>query len=167
MATARKTASGAKKAPRLKNYMSSAADSTIFEAIRKSLASHGARRISFDYDDDGQASAISFDIEVNGVALAFKLPARLENVERLVAQSYRNAGRHIRGETLRAQAYKTAWANIRDWVAAQMALIESSMARTEEIFLPYLIIDQGGKTFFEDFAERRGLPSPSFRITEE
>lgn len=153
--------------PRLKNYRSSAADSAIFEAIRAALAAHKAKRIIFDYDDDGCAVAISFSVEIGKELLAFRLPARLENVADLVKQSYRNAGRNISGQALIDQAYKTAWANIRDWITAQMALIDSGMVRTEEVFLPYLLID-AGKTLFEQFAEQRALPSPGrVVITEE
>lgn len=161
-----KRAASTKGTPRIKNYLSSASETSIFEAIRKQLATHKAKRIMFDYDDDGRATSIQFSVEVGGNTLLFKLPARLENVEDLVRQSYKAAGRGISGEALRDQAYRTAWANIRDWVAAQMALIDSGMVRTEEVFLPYLVVAEG-KTLFEEFAERRALPSPRTVITEE
>lgn len=155
-----------KTTPRLKNYTSGAADSAIFEAIRKSLATHRAKRIIFDYDDEGRAISIQFSIEISKDTLIFQLPARLENVEQLVQQSHRSAGRSLRGQALRDQAYKTAWANIRDWLAAQMALIDAGMVQVEEVFLPYLMIDEH-KTFYEAFAEQRALPQPQHVIITE
>jgi len=50
------------------------------------------------------------------------------------------------------QARRTAWANIRDWLDAQMALIETEQVKLEEIFLPYMT-DRSGKTLFEYMQE--------------
>lgn len=46
------------------------------------------------------------------------------------------------------QAERTAWRNIRDWVLAQMAIIEAGMAQMDEVFLPYLT-DHAGKTLYQ------------------
>ncbi|MBA2287520.1 MAG: hypothetical protein H0W02_18760 [Ktedonobacteraceae bacterium] len=161
MPTSNSRAAAAKKRsePRLKNYRSDASLSAIFEAIRLTLASHKAKRISFDYDDAGQATSIQFVLEVHGTALTFRLPARFENVERLVAESNRSAGRSQKGDALRDQAMRTTWANIRDWLSAQMALIDAGMVQTEEVFLPYLL-NEAGQTYFEVFQERLALPAP-------
>ena len=51
----------------------------------------------------------------------------------------------------RAQAERTAWRNIRDWVLAQMALVESCDAEMDEVFLPYLT-DGRGNTLYEVYA---------------
>ena len=120
----------------------------------------------FEYDDAGQSTSITFEIEVNGERLVFRLPNRFERVKALVEQSYKSIGQKITGEQLSEQAYRTSWANIRDWILAQMALIDSQMVRTEEVFFPYLL-DQGGKTVFETFEERLSLPSGNFKIVEE
>ena len=46
------------------------------------------------------------------------------------------------------QAIKTAWRIIKVWVDAQMALVETNMTKTEDVFLPYLIL-KGGRTLSE------------------
>jgi hypothetical protein len=51
------------------------------------------------------------------------------------------------------QAYRVAWRNILDWVQAQMALLEIGMAKMEEVFLPYML-DQQGQTLFERMEQR-------------
>ncbi len=149
-----------KKTDRLKNYRSQASESSIFEAIRKALATHKARRIAFDSDDEGRAIGIEFSLVLQGKTLSFRLPVRLDNAMQLVKQSYASAGRGIGGQALQDQAYRTAWANIRDWIEAQMALIDIGMVRTEEVFFPYLL-NQEGKTYFEAFEEHLALPSPA------
>lgn len=149
-------------APKLKNYLSSSPESAIFEAIRKTLAGAGAKRVVFDYDDDGRATAIEFIIEVGKERLAFRLPARIEQATPLVTAARKAA----RQGTTPDQVYRTVWATIRDWLDAQMALIQIGASRTEEVFLPYLLVE-GNKTFFDEFAERRALPPPRYVIKEE
>ena len=50
------------------------------------------------------------------------------------------------------QARRTAWRNIKDWLDAQMALIETEQVKLEEIFLPYMT-DGSGKTLYEYMKE--------------
>lgn len=44
---------------------------------------------------------------------------------------------------------------LRDWVAAQLALVEAGSAESEEVFLPYLLVAGRGQTLFEQFQEHR------------
>ena len=46
------------------------------------------------------------------------------------------------------QAERTAWRNVRDWIMAQMAIIEAGQVAMEEIFLPYLT-DSRGRTMYQ------------------
>lgn len=133
----------------LKNATSTS--TRTFEAIQKTLASHKARQIVFDYGDDGRITAIAFSIEINSNLCPFRLPARIENVERILYP-----GRRSLSVAQKDQAYRTAWANIRDWIAAQMAMVDTGMVRPEEVLLPYLINSEG-QTFFEAMQERHFL----------
>ena len=45
------------------------------------------------------------------------------------------------------QAARTGWRNIRDWVLAQMAIIEAGMVSMEEVFFPYLTDNQGNTLY--------------------
>ena len=152
----------------LKNHRSQSDISDIFEAIRRTLAEGGARRIAFDYDEAGQASEITFALPIGEHLAAFRLPARLDAVAPVLIESYRAAGRSIpRGEALKEQVYKTGWANIRDWLAGQIALIRTRMVKPQEVFLPYLL-NEAGQTYFEAFEQRLALSSPQagVKITE-
>ena len=55
-------------------------------------------------------------------------------------------------ESRRQQAVRTSWRVLKDWVEAQMALLETGMVTMDEIFLPYML--SGGQT---------PLPSPGHR----
>ena len=171
MVTAKKTTTAAKKTTagrRIKNYSASASMGSIFESIQSALATHHAKRIQMDYDDTGRAIGIQFVLEIHGHLWTFRLPARIEHVARLVKEAVRSTGSGISEQRLADQAYRTAWANIRDWVEAQMALIDSGMVKTEEVFLPYLLLDQAtNTTLFDSFEQQRLLPRPdAFTITE-
>lgn len=151
-----------KKTPRIKNYTTQLSDAQIFEAIGKTLSSHKARRVTFDYDDAGRAVAIEFIVEVGKESCAFRLPARFQKAEPLVAQARKAARLAASGPALSDALYRVVWAVIRDWLDAQMALIDIGPSSIEEVFLPYLV--EGNKTLFERFAEQRALPMPARRV---
>ena len=46
------------------------------------------------------------------------------------------------------QAERTAWRNVRDWIMAQMAIIEAGQVEMEEVFFPYLT-DSRGRTLYQ------------------
>ena len=50
-------------------------------------------------------------------------------------------------EARRQQATRTSWRILKDWVEAQMALLETGMVTMDEIFLPYML--SGGQTFYQ------------------
>ena len=136
-----------KKRP-LKNY-SARLTTKPLDTIQEQLSYH-ASSVQFHYKD-GQAIALNFSMMINGNEVSFRLPARVRMVEiRLYGEKTRL------NETQKKQAYVTAWANIRDWVSAQIALIETGMVKAEEVFLPYLLNDQK-LTLFESMQERQFL----------
>lgn len=51
------------------------------------------------------------------------------------------------------QARRVAWRIIKDWVEAQMAIIQSGTAEMAEVFLPYVVHPETGLTLFEEFKE--------------
>ena len=51
-------------------------------------------------------------------------------------------------------AYKVAWRILKDWVLAQMAIVEAGAAQLAEVFLPYAL-QPDGKTMFEAFVEHQ------------
>ena len=53
-------------------------------------------------------------------------------------------------------AYRVAWANIRDWVASQMALYETEMVDIPQIFLPFAV-GNSGRTLYEHVQTNPGF----------
>lgn len=127
----------------IKNYTSTVSVNQSMAEIQGALASHGARKIMVDFDEQGQPEGIAFGIETPGGPRAFNLPANVEGVRAVFAQQ--------KVKPQEGQAERTAWRNIRDWVMAQMAIIEAGQVTVEEVFLPYLT-DGRGRTLYQLYA---------------
>jgi hypothetical protein len=134
---------------RIKNYSTAiAVDKTIGE-IEKILSVHGAKRVMKEYGPDGIIAMLAFTIDTPNGEMPVKLPARIERMEGVfkVLVSQHKLPQSYWGN--REQAARTAWRTIKDWVDAQMALVEVEMAKCEEIFLPYVYSERMGQTLFE------------------
>lgn len=140
------------------------ADKTAQE-IAKCLSMHGASQVLTEYDEkEGLVKAISFAINMNGKKMGFRLPCDWKPVYEIL-KVQKDTGRYMNSERkekweseLRLQAVRTSWRIVKDWVEAQMALVETSMVKTEQVFLPYLVM-QDGKTLSEKIAS-----DPSFLL---
>ena len=61
----------------------------------------------------------------------------------LLEQQYESGKLRRAGRPERAQAVRVAWRIVKDWVEAQMALVETQMVTTAEVFLPYAVMKDG------------------------
>lgn len=130
----------------LKNYTTTInANKTIGE-IQEILSRHGATAIMTEYDN-GEVVALSFKINTHRGEIGIKLPANTDKVLR-VLKKQKQKNLQIRDN--QDQATKVAWRIIKDWIDAQMAILETEMVDMEEIFLPY-IINNNGKTLYQAF----------------
>lgn len=124
----------------IKNYTTTVDVYKSLGEIQGALASHGARKIMVDYDEKGGPIGVTFGIETPVGARAFCLPANVEGVKAVFAQQ------KVKAQA--GQAERTAWRNIRDWIMAQMAIIEAGQVQMDEVFLPYLT-DGKGQTLYQ------------------
>ena len=112
---------------KLKNAYSSKPINNIFRDIEKILVTHKAQRIMKEYEN-AQVIGISFTIQVRGMYIPIKLPARLKECRAVLkSQGFKYSDEQI---------YRVSWRNIEDWIASQMAMIDLDMVKIEEIFLP-------------------------------
>ena len=124
----------------IKNYTTEVDVYKSLGEIQAALASHGARKIMVDYDAAGQPIGVMFAIETPIGPRGFCLPANVDGVRAVFDQQ------KVRAKP--GQAERTAWRNIRDWIMAQMAIIEAGQVQLEVVFLPYLT-DNRGKTLYQ------------------
>lgn len=124
----------------------------IFGKIQKILATSGAKRVMYDYNNVGKITGLAFMIEIAGSDYPFKMPARVEEVANIL---FGERWEHL-SETKQDHAYRVAWANIRDWLDSQIAMKDIGLVTLEEVFLPYLVV-KGEQTLFENMRERQFL----------
>lgn len=137
----------------LLNYTTSIAPQKSVSEIQALLAKAGAKKIMADYDDDGNVVALSFQIVLENQPLSFRLPTDWKPVQR-VLQEQRQRNSRVRAEP--EQALRVAWRITKDWVEAQLAIIETRMVSPQQVFLPYAIT-KDGSTLFEHIAANPGL----------
>lgn len=123
----------------IKNYTTTVDVYKSLGEIQGTLASHGARKIMVDYDAKGQPVGVMFGIETPVGPRGFCLPANVDGVRAVFAKQ--------RVKAASGQAERTAWRNVRDWVMAQMAIIEAGQVDMEEVFLPYLTNGRGNTLY--------------------
>ncbi len=54
-----------------------------------------------------------------------------------------------RSKCTNEQAQRVAWRIVKDWVEAQMAIVEAQLADMAEVFLPYAITKKGTTLYKE------------------
>lgn len=110
--------------------------------IQMQLVKHGAKKIMQDYDDDGHITALSFLVDTPIGPRGIRLPANVDAVHAVLIKQ--------RVKCDREQAERVAWRIVKDWVEAQMAILESEMVQMDEIFLPYMV-NGSGQTLFQAY----------------
>lgn len=113
-----------------------AAEKTVAE-IQTMLAKAGASSMMVEYAN-GQPSGIAFQIERSGHKLAFRLPSEWQGILAAMKRQ-RVAARLITPE----QARRVSWRVTRDWLRAQLTLIEAGASTIEEVMLPWAITANG------------------------
>lgn len=131
----------------LKNYTTMINTNKTIGEIQEILAKHKAKAILTEYDDEGEALALSFKIDTIRGQVGIKLPANIEKVYQVLKRQ-KMKNNQIRDT--KEQAKRTAWRNLKDWIDVQMALLETEQVEMEEIFLPY-VINKSGQTLYQAF----------------
>lgn len=138
----------------IKNYTSSVPAMQSMSRIEEMLVQAGARDIRKSYDGFGSCAAFIFVLAVPGMALPlyFKLPAKVDSCFEALWKHYlttvKKPSESMKTQ-LKAQALRTAWKIMHDWVELQLSLIELEQLETMEAFLPYLYSEASGETFYE------------------
>lgn len=130
----------------IKNYTTKVPAIQTVGEIQGILAAHGARKVMLDYSEKGTVEAITFGLDYNGMMLSFRLDAHPEGILAIMKKD--------RCKCDEVQAQNIAWRNIKDWIAAQVALVETNQASMAELFFPNLI-GENQMTLFQTFEKGR------------
>lgn len=125
------------------NYTTTiSADKTVGE-IQGMLSRAGATAVMFEFESS-IVKAVSFKIPHNDVMISFRLPSNIDKMYVYLQSS--GLERRYRS---REQAARVAWRIIKDWLRAQLAIIETEQAEMVEVFLPYAQNPATGQTLYE------------------
>ena len=125
------------------NYTTQIAAEKTCTQIQKLLAGAGASSIMNEYSD-GVLIGISFRISINNQLIAFRMPAQIDKIY-VILQNDRGVPRKLKS---REQASRVAWRIIKDWIEAQLAIVEAEQAEMVEVFLPYAQDPKSGRTMY-------------------
>lgn len=130
------------------NYTTSISTEKTAAEIQQKLARAKAQAVMSEYDDNSILIAISFRLKTNWGDIMYQLPSNIDGVHEALCDNPR-VPKKLR---TKEQAARVAWRIIKDWVEAQLAIVEVGQADIKEVFLPYAQ-DQSGMTLYERLQE--------------
>ena len=128
------------------NYTTAISTEKTASEIQKKLAVAGAKAVLSEYDNDGVMYAMSFRIG----ELTFLLPINIDGVHAVLRENQK-IPKKLRS---REQAARVAWRIIKNWIEAQIAIIEAGQAELPQVFLAYAQ-DRKGKTVYETLKQNK------------
>jgi hypothetical protein len=81
---------------------------------------------------------------------SYRLPCRHEAVHKMLTRDRKVTAKYRTQE----QALRVAWRILKDWIEAQVAILETGMVQMDEVFLPYQMLSSG-QTFYEEYRVRQ------------
>lgn len=130
----------------IKNYTSEVPVVVTIGRIETKLAQLGATHINKQFGPDGKVTSLIFGMPEGNRVIPIKLPANTHACfECLLATKTRQWA--VDKGRLFAQAERTAWKLMQDWIEVQASLIRMKQAEALQVFLPYAW--DGRQTYFE------------------
>lgn len=147
----------------LLNYTSTKPVWETVGEIQGLLAKHGATHVMTKYAENGGGAitGIAFVVPTEHGPRQFELPVQVEGVQQRLLEIY-NATPSGQGMKKRGgkpdgdRARIVAWRILKDWLEAQLALVEIGMAQVDQVMLPYMHIDDKGTTLYQRYALHAG-----------
>ena len=127
---------------KLANYSTTVTALKSISEIQGILVAHGATHILMDYHN-GEPTGMAFIAATPYGDMPFRLPASIDRVQAVLNKQ------RVRSEVSKELASRVAWRILKDWVRAQMAILETEMVSIEQVFLPYMQVGQEHKTLYE------------------
>ena len=131
------------------NYTTTIAASKSVAEVQHILAKAGVRQINVQYEHGAPAS-LEFMLLLSNQPVYFRLPSNTHGV----LEALKASPQVPRSKSTEEQARRVAWRIIKDWTAAQIAVVEAGQAEIAEVFLPYAIVYEN-QTMFQVFADSK------------
>lgn len=135
------------------NYTTTVDSFKTVSEIEYILMKHKAKSIMKNYDGES-ITGLSFLIDTGFQQVPVRLPVKVDECLKVLQKEKQCGTKNIKAT--KEQAERVAWRILKDWVEAQMALLDIEMVSFEEIFLPY-IETQNGQTVYEVLEQKHFL----------
>lgn len=136
----------------IKNYTTSIDSFKTISEIQQILSRRGVQQINIKNDEQGNPVALTFVILWELTPVAFSLPCNFEGI----MKAMKNDRKVSRAQCTKEQALRVGWRIIRDWVAAQMAIVEAEACTMAQVFLPYAVTNNG-ETVYDKFLNNKKM----------
>lgn len=123
--------------------------------IQTILAKHGAKAIMTEYSPSGKITGLSFLVTTPTGERGIKLPVKIEAVLQILKNQSRS-GKIPAKYNNEDQANRVAWRILKDWIEAQMAILDTEMVKIDQVFLPFMT-NREGKTVYEIYQTNSNL----------
>ncbi len=141
----------------LKNYSTNISTAKTIMEIEDILSKHKATDIWKQYDDAGNIMALNFAVITDFGKMPFKLPVNVEAVKQILKSEKKEKRINLSNQQVEDSqtAQRIAWRIMKDWIDSQMALVDISMVKIEQVFLPYAYDFNKNQSLYEAVKERR------------
>ncbi len=126
------------------NYTTKIDSYKTISEIQQELAKAGAFKITIDNDDKRNPVGLTFCIVYKNQPIAFALPCNFQGVKKSMTKNPKVP----RAQCTDEQALRVGWRILKDWIEAQLAIVESELAELAEVFLPYAVM-KSGETIYQ------------------
>lgn len=113
------------------------------------LGRSGAAAVTLRFAD-ARLVGLSFALAGPHGMRAFLLPVDVGAMQKLLDRQWADSKIQRRYATPE-QAERVAWRVVKDWLAAQLALVQAQMASLDQVMLPYLVMDDAGTTLYDAY----------------
>lgn len=142
---------------KIKNFSTLIAVEKTIAEIEKMLSKYGATKIMKEYDEFGSPSKLFFAIMTEHGEMPVKLPVNTDkvlDVFKLQVSDGKLPRKYWGGEWAVEQAHRVGWRIIKDWLDAQLTILQIEMVKVQEIFLPYAYDAKSDQTLFQKMEEK-------------
>lgn len=134
------------------NYTTTVDAFKTVSEIEYILMKHKAKSIMKNYEGES-ITGLSFLVDTGTQQIPVRLPVKVEECLEVLMREKKNSPRSNIKAT-KEQAERVAWRILKDWIEAQMALLDIEMVQLQEIFLPYIEI-ANGQTIYQALEKKQ------------
>jgi hypothetical protein len=128
------------------------ADKSAMECIAI-LVKHGAKNVGISLGEDKVPDGLDFVVMTQWGLQQYSLPINMSGTEKALKNAWREHRIEPRFATPE-QARRVAWRVIKDWLEAQLALVEAGVADLPQTMLPFMKVAVD-KTMWQAVVEQR------------